>query len=70
VKPAVIRDQSGSEATATRKHDPRKWRRLLRFGHANTKTLEYEPVDRGRIRVKRRIFGGLGLERRRAERHG
>ena len=42
----------------------------MRFGHANTKTLDYEPVDRGRIRVERRSFGRLGLERRRAERRG
>jgi hypothetical protein len=50
---------AGNEAMAPRKHDPRKWRRLLRFGHANTKTLHYEPVDRGRIRVERRSFGRL-----------
>ncbi|HEY4848879.1 MAG TPA: hypothetical protein VIH87_14115 [Methylocella sp.] len=61
---------AGSEATAPRKHDPRKWGRLLRFGHVNTKTLDHEPVDRGRIRVEHRGFGPLGLERRRAERRG
>jgi hypothetical protein len=61
---------AGSEATAPRKNDPREWGRLLRFGHANTKTLDHEPVDRGRIRVEHRGFGPLGLERRRAERRG
>ena len=53
---------AGGEATAPRKHDPRKWGRLLRFGHANTKMLDHEPVDRGRIRVERRSFGRLGLD--------
>jgi hypothetical protein len=62
---------AGSEATAPRKHDPRKWGRLLRFGHANTKILDHETVDRGgRIRVERRSFGQLGLERRRVARRG
>ena len=61
---------AGGEATAPRKHDPRKWGRLLRFGHANTKMLDHEPVDRGRIKVERRRFGPLGLERRRTERRG
>jgi hypothetical protein len=41
--------------------------RLLRFGHADTKKLDHEPVDLGRIKVERRGFGPLGLERRRAE---
>jgi hypothetical protein len=53
---------AGGEATAPRKHDPRKWGRLLRFGHANTKMLDHGPVDRGRIRVERRSFGRLGLD--------
>jgi hypothetical protein len=61
---------AGSEATAPRKHDPRKWRRLLRFGHANTKMLDHEPVDRGRIRVERRSFGRLCLEHRRVAGRG
>jgi len=61
---------AGSEATAPRKHDPRKWGRLLRFGHANTKTLDHEPVDRGRIKAERRSFGPVDLERRRPERRG
>jgi hypothetical protein len=61
---------AGSEATAPRKHDPRKWGRLLRGGHANAKTLDDELVDRGRSRVERRSFGPVGLERRRAERRG
>jgi hypothetical protein len=56
---------AGNEATALRKHDPRQWGRLLRFGDAKTKTLDHEPVDRGRIRVERRSFGPLGLEGRR-----
>jgi hypothetical protein len=55
---------------APRKHDPRKWGRLLRFGHGNTKTLDHEPVDFGRTWIERRSFGPLGLERRRAERRG
>jgi hypothetical protein len=37
----------------------------MRFGHANAKMLDREPVDRGRIRVERSGFGQLGLERRR-----
>jgi hypothetical protein len=61
---------AGSEATAPRKHDPGKWGQLLRFGHANTKMLDHKPVDRGRIRVERRSFGRLGLERRRVARRG
>ena len=61
---------AGREATAPRKHDPRKWGRLLRFGHANTKTLDQEPVDLRRTWIERRSFGPLGLERRRAERRG
>jgi hypothetical protein len=56
--------KAGSEATAPRKHDPRKWGRLLRYGHANAKRLDHEPVDRGRIGVERRGFGPLGPERR------
>jgi len=56
---------AGNEATALRKHDPRQWG-ALRFGHAKTKTLDHEPVDRGRIRVERGTFGPLGLESRRA----
>jgi hypothetical protein len=40
----------------------------LRFGHANTKMLDHETVDRGWIRVERRSFGRLGLERRRVAR--
>jgi hypothetical protein len=59
---------AGSDATAPRKHDPRKFGRLLRFGHADTKTLDHEPVDLGQITVERRGFGEFGLERRRAER--
>ncbi|MDQ6702412.1 MAG: hypothetical protein M3Z96_04535 [Pseudomonadota bacterium] len=35
----------------------------MRGGHANTKTLDHELVDRGG-------FGPLGLQRRRAERRG
>jgi hypothetical protein len=49
-----------------RKHDPRKWGRLFRFGHTNTKTVDHEPAGRGRIGVEHRGFGLLGLERRRA----
>jgi len=71
LKPAVIPDKHcklsiASEATAPRKNDPRKWGRLFRFGHANTKTLDREPAGRGRIGVEYRGFGPLGLERRRA----
>jgi hypothetical protein len=62
--------KAGSEATAPRKHDPRKWGRLLCYGHANTKRLGHEPVDRGRIRVERRGFGPLARDRRQAERRG
>lgn len=51
---------AGNEATALRKHDLRQGGRLLRFGHAKTKTLDHETVDRGRS------FGPLGLESRRA----
>src|ERR1700730_7437166 len=57
---------AGNEATALRKHDLRQGGRLLRFGHAKTKTLDHEPVDRGRTRLERRSFGPLGLESRRA----
>ncbi len=59
---------AGSDATAPRKHDPRKCGRLLRFGHADTKTLDHEPVDLGQITVECRGFGPFGLEPRRAER--
>jgi hypothetical protein len=51
--------RAGSEATAPRKHDPRKWR-PLGFGHAKTKTLAHEPVECGGIRAKRCSFGRPG----------
>ena len=59
---------AGGDATAPRKHDPRKCGRLLRFGHADTKTLDHEPVVLGQITVECRGFGPFGLERRRPER--
>jgi len=61
---------AGNEATAPRKRDPRKLGRLLRFSHVNTETFDHEPADHGPIRGGRRSFGRLGLEPRRAERHG